>query len=125
MTELKLVWPVIRTGHRSKIILSLVNVLFVLVAGRMSFPHVSAYCISKYGIEAFSDALRREMSPWGVLVSMIEPGMFQTGIAHNVIESIKELWNNLSAEMKNDYEDKHLDGSKSKLLLQCHLKILI
>ena len=85
----------------------------------MSFPHVSAYCISKYGVEAFSDALRREMSPWGVLVSMIEPGTFQTGLTHNVIESLKQLWNNLSPEMKEDYEDKRLNGSKSKLLLKC------
>ena len=85
----------------------------------MSFPHVSAYCISKYGVEAFSDALRREMCPWGVLVSMIEPGMFQTGIAHTVAETIKQFWNNLSPAMKEDYGDKRLDGSKSKLMLQC------
>ena len=87
----------------------------------MSFPNVSAYCITKYGIEAFSDALRREMSPWGVSVSIIEPGMFKTGIAHNLVESIKQLWNNLSPEMKKDYEDQHLDGSKCKLLLHAML----
>jgi len=87
----------------------------------MSLPHASAYCVSKYGVEAFSDALRREMSPWGVLVSMIEPGKFQTSIANNVVESMKQLWNNLSPEMKEDYEDKRLDGSKSKLILQCRV----
>ena len=107
--------PVDRKPLTLRLLLS--YVFFVLVTGRMSFPNASAYCISKYGIEAFSDALRREMSPWGVLVSMIEPGMFQTGIAHNVVESIKQLWNNLSPEMKKDYEDQRLDGSKCKLLL--------
>ena len=85
----------------------------------MSFPVMSAYCISKYGVEAFSDALRREMSPWRVLVSVIEPGIFQTAIRYQVPNSVKQLWNNLSPEMKEDYEDKHLDGSKSKMLLQC------
>ena len=95
--------------------------IFVVVVGRMSFPRVSAYCITKYGVEAFSDALRREMSPWRVLVSVIEPGRFQTGIAHNVVESIKQLWNNLTPEMKEDYGNKRLDGSKSQLLLQCQV----
>ena len=84
----------------------------------MSIPSASAYCVSKYGIEAFSDALRREVSPWGVLVSMIEPGKFKTGIANNVVETIKQFWNNLSPEMKEDYGDKRLEGSKSKLMLQ-------
>ena len=53
------------------------------------------------------------MSPWGVLVSVIEPGKFQTGITYKVADSVKQLWNNLSPEMKDDYEDKRLDGSKS------------
>ncbi|KAJ7373887.1 hypothetical protein OS493_009211 [Desmophyllum pertusum] len=79
------------------------------IAGRMSFPNVSGYCISKYGVEAFSDALRREMSPWGVLVSMITPGMFKTGIGHTLVETIKKFWNQLSAEMKEEYGEKSLD----------------
>ena len=64
-------------------------------------------------MEAFSDALRREMSPWGVLVSVLEPGSFQTGITHPIPDLVKQLWSNLSPEMKEDYVDKRLDGSKS------------
>jgi len=80
------------------------------LAGRLSPCFASAYCISKYGVEAFSDALRREMNPWGVLVSVIEPGAFQTAGIHKIADSMKQLWNNLSPEMKEDYEDKRLDG---------------
>ena len=83
------------------------------VAGRTTLSLFAAYGITKYGVEAFSDALRREMSPWRVLVSVIEPGKFQTGITYQVADSVKQLWNNLSPEMKEDYEDKRLDGSKS------------
>ena len=53
------------------------------------------------------------MSPWGVLVSVLEPGSFQTNIGHQVPDSVSQFWNNLSPEMKEDYEDKHIDGSKS------------
>ena len=81
----------------------------------MSVPSASAYSISKYGVEAFSDALRREMSPWGVLVSMIEPGKFRTGIlVQNIVETVKRLWNDLSPEMKKDYgDDEYFDKCKS------------
>ena len=84
----------------------------VFLTGRVSPPRMSAYCVSKYGVEAFSDALRREMSPWGVLVSMIEPGRFKTSIANVIIDSVKQLWEDLSPELKKDYGDKYLHKCK-------------
>ena len=79
----------------------------------MSFPNVSAYCISKYGVEAFSDALRREMSSWGVLVSVIKPGLFKTRISEPLVESLKQLWDDLSPEIKKDYGEKYFHQSKA------------
>ena len=38
----------------------------------------AAYIITKTGVEAFSDVLRREMHPWGIKVSILEPGAHQT-----------------------------------------------
>ena len=52
---------------------TLCNLFFFFVAGRTTLSLFATYGITKYGVEAFSDALRREMSPWGVLVSVIEP----------------------------------------------------
>ena len=85
----------------------------------MSFPNVSAYCISKYGVEAFSDALRREMSPWGVLVSVIEPGRFKTGLRAPMVESLKRFWDDLSPEMKKDYGEKYFNKGKC-IVMHCH-----
>ncbi|XP_030876545.1 retinol dehydrogenase 16-like, partial [Leptonychotes weddellii] len=45
------------------------------IMGRLSL-FGGGYCISKYGVEAFSDSLRRELSYFGVKVAMIEPGYF-------------------------------------------------
>ncbi|KAK7086742.1 (2R,3R)-2,3-butanediol dehydrogenase [Halocaridina rubra] len=46
------------------------------VQGRMSSPLVSAYDLTKYAIEGFSDCLRHELRQFGVKVSVIEPGNF-------------------------------------------------
>ena len=89
--------------------------LIISLTGRISPARLSAYCVSKYGVEAFSDALRREMSPWGVLVSTIEPGRFKTSISNLVIESVKQLWEDLSPELKKDYGDKYLHECKYML----------
>ena len=65
-------------------------------------------------MEAFSDALRREMRPWGVQVSVIEPGLFKTTLsdAERNIHSLEELWDALSPELKQQYVEKRLENSK-------------
>ncbi len=48
------------------------------VAGHMSMTFGSWYCVSKYSVEALSDALRMEVKPFGIKVSIIEPGPIHT-----------------------------------------------
>jgi len=50
----------------------------VFVAGRGALPFVGPYAASKFGLEAISDSLRRELLPFGVRVIVIEPGSFKT-----------------------------------------------
>jgi short-subunit dehydrogenase len=49
------------------------------VAGIISIPYQSMYSASKYAIEAVSEAMRIELKPFGVKVSMVEPGDTRTG----------------------------------------------
>lgn len=67
------------------------------IGGRACLPHASAYSISKFGVEAFSDALRRELSMSGVQVSVIEPGFFKTNITNK--ENLRGLWKDLWAKL--------------------------
>ena len=53
--------------------------VFIGLAGTISSPCLSAYSASKYALEAFSDALRREMNGWGMNVSIIAPGFMKVG----------------------------------------------
>jgi NAD(P)-dependent dehydrogenase (short-subunit alcohol dehydrogenase family) len=50
------------------------------IAGRAAFPFIGPYSASKYALEAFTDALRIELLPWGISVSVIEPGDVATPI---------------------------------------------
>ena len=50
------------------------------IGGRVALPLLGAYSMSKFGLEAFSDSLRRELRRQGVDVIVIEPGGIKTPI---------------------------------------------
>ncbi|XP_021513834.2 retinol dehydrogenase 7 [Meriones unguiculatus] len=81
------------------------------VMGRVTLSG-GGYCISKYGVEAFSDSLRRELSYFGVKVAIIEPGGFKTNISNSerVSHIMKKLWDQSSSEVKEIYGEKFLDS---------------
>jgi NAD(P)-dependent dehydrogenase (short-subunit alcohol dehydrogenase family) len=50
------------------------------VLGRVTFPGTGVYAASKFAIESLSDALRLELAPFGVSVSVVEPGVVNTAL---------------------------------------------
>lgn len=48
------------------------------IAGRAVFPMGGWYNVSKYSVEALSDALRMELRPFGIDVAIVEPGCIKT-----------------------------------------------
>nr|XP_014699345.2 retinol dehydrogenase 16-like [Equus asinus] len=79
------------------------------VMGRVSLLG-GGYCISKYGVEAFSDSLRRELSYFGVKVAIIEPGYFKTNMTGNesTSQGYQEAWERARPEIKEIYGEKSL-----------------
>lgn len=60
------------------------------VGGKMVGPFGAWYHVSKFGVEALSDALRLELKPFGIDVIVIQPGGIQSewsGIAMNNLKS--------------------------------------
>lgn len=51
------------------------------LGGRLTLPFMGTYNSTKYAVESLSDALRAELRPFGVRVSLIEPGVIETGFA--------------------------------------------
>lgn len=66
--------PIMRRQKRGKII----NVSSI--SGKMGFPGLSPYVASKYALEGWSESLRLEVKPFGIDVSLIEPGSYNTNI---------------------------------------------
>jgi NAD(P)-dependent dehydrogenase (short-subunit alcohol dehydrogenase family) len=50
------------------------------IAGRSPNPYLGAYNASKFALEALTDVMRMELRPWGISVSIIEPGSIATPI---------------------------------------------
>lgn len=73
------------------------------IGGKVAVPLLGAYAASKFGLEGFSDSLRRELRPWGIHVSVIEPGTIATPIWDKGIASGDELEAGLSEQAKRDY----------------------
>lgn len=48
------------------------------LAGRIVGPMLGLYAASKWAVEAMSEALRYEVSRWGVEVTILEPGMYRS-----------------------------------------------
>jgi NAD(P)-dependent dehydrogenase (short-subunit alcohol dehydrogenase family) len=61
------------------------------ISGLVSMPFVSPYSSTKFALEALSDSLRVELSPWGMQVSVIEPGAIATPIWSKAGEVMKDL----------------------------------
>ena len=78
--------------------------------GRLPVLYSSAYCITKYGVEAFSDILRLEMARFRVGVSIIEPGNFLAATA--IVDAAKRpklFWNQLNESLRKDYGEHSID----------------
>ena len=55
------------------------------VSGRIPAPMLGAYHATKYALEAITDALRMELRPFGIGVTIIEPGTIRTAFASRAV----------------------------------------
>ncbi|MFD2924079.1 SDR family oxidoreductase [Halobacillus naozhouensis] len=104
------VLPMMRQHRRGKII----NVSSI--SGRIGFPGLSPYVASKHALEGLTESLRFEVKPFGIDVSLIEPGSYETNIWGSGMELpksaydpespyafyVKALWRALNREAHGD-----------------------
>ncbi len=83
MALTRLVLPSMRKKRRGRII----NVSSV--GGMMAMPTMGSYSASKFALEGASEALWYEVKPWGIHVSLIQPGFIHSSSFRNVYQSAK------------------------------------
>jgi NAD(P)-dependent dehydrogenase (short-subunit alcohol dehydrogenase family) len=73
------------------------------VGGRIVNPFLGPYHAAKWGLEAITIALRKELRPWGVRVVAIEPGSIDTEIWRKGTDQARELLAGLPPEAHELY----------------------
>ena len=56
------------------------------IAGKIASPLMGPYASSKFALEGLSDSLRLELSPFGIHVVLIEPGIIHTNMQNASLE---------------------------------------
>ncbi len=79
------VLPAMRKAGRGTI----VNVSSV--AGKVAIPFAAPYCASKHALEAVSDAMRVELSAFGLRVVLVEPGPIETRFGERARSGVAPL----------------------------------
>ena len=99
--------PKIREGHGRVVFMS-------SVSGLITLPGAGAYSASKYALESLADALRIELRPWRIPVSLIEPGPTRTDMWGNALDEYDRMAAGLSEEHRELYA-AHLAGNRKLL----------
>ncbi|MFY9337870.1 MAG: SDR family oxidoreductase [Mycobacterium sp.] len=84
------------------------------VSGLIATPGTGAYNASKFALEALADALRMELRPWGIRVSLVEPGPIRTDMWGGALEQHDAMVAALTEEHRVLYAP-HLAGTRKLL----------
>lgn len=88
--------PLLRRGGGRIVNMSSMN-------GTLSMPIVGVYSASKFALEALSDALRMELRPWGISVSVVRPGQIRTEIFGKARATLEAGAQGIPAELADGY----------------------
>jgi len=73
------------------------------IGGRSTAPVQGAYGASKFALEAITDSLRMELKPWGIHVSIVEPGAIRTPIWDKGISEADRLFQSVPPDQADLY----------------------
>ncbi|WP_059019430.1 SDR family oxidoreductase [Mycobacterium sp. M26] len=59
------------------------------IGGVTAFPHLGIYHASKWALEGFSQSLAQEVEPFGIRVTLVEPGGFDTAWVGSAQQSVR------------------------------------
>lgn len=60
------------------------------IVGQVSGAFMGHYCASKHALDAFTHALRMEVEPFGLHVTMVQPGVTQSGFEQVALQQLAD-----------------------------------
>ncbi len=96
------------------------------LAGLVSVPFRGFYSASKFALEGYTEALRHEVKPFNIKVSVVEPGFIKTNLGRNRQEAASRIgdyarWRERALEAIRQYEEK---APEPILVADCVLRII-
>jgi NAD(P)-dependent dehydrogenase (short-subunit alcohol dehydrogenase family) len=104
--------PLIRKGRGRLVFLTSASTLH-------SLPYLSPYTASKLALDAYATAARRELSRWGIPVSIIEPGVMRTPMTEKepILGALTKMRSMQTAEIQNLYGEGFMQKRKERMAL--------
>jgi NAD(P)-dependent dehydrogenase (short-subunit alcohol dehydrogenase family) len=84
------------------------------VSGLIATPMFGPYNASKFALEGVADALRMELSPWGIRVVLVEPAQTDTDLWRNAEQDADALESALSPGHRALYA-RHIAGFRKSI----------
>ena len=86
------------------------------LSGRVATPLTGVYNASKFALEATADALRMELKPWRIRVSLVEPAQVATDIWANAEDDMEAAERSMTPAAQELYRD-HFAGYRKTIPL--------
>ncbi len=71
--------------------------------GRIIIPNIGLYCATKFGVEAMFEAMAYELAPFGVEITIIQPGGYPTKIWDNGARYVEDILARADGPRKDAY----------------------
>jgi NAD(P)-dependent dehydrogenase (short-subunit alcohol dehydrogenase family) len=95
-------------------------------AGIASLPFVGFYSASKFALEGYTEALRHEVKPFHIRVSLVEPGYIKSHLRQNqqlATDQISDYdpWRKRASGVRHEWEER---SPEPTLVAECVLRII-
>jgi len=87
------------------------------ICSKLPMPSIIPYSVSKMAVAAYTDAVRAELSQWGIKVAMLEPGFFKTPQANPQVsmDDAARVWERTPKSVKDEYGEEYFKWSQNAI----------